>query len=833
MANTNPADYKARKEAFVSNLSGSSITEINLVTLVAAAAAFLWTALQKRYGFFQSYGLLAFTTDFLLNVGAILFAVTAYSSAPLFLNLALITPASPPRLVVRPFLTHYRGAMLVVTVVAILAVDFPIFPRRFAKVETWGTSLMDLGVGSFVFSAGVVSSRALFKTSRSGKRPHLASRVLQASRHAIPLLVLGIIRLISVKGLDYAEHVTEYGVHWNFFFTMALLPPFVELADALVDGFVRPRSLSYALLALAISLVYEVVLDNTSLLAYILISPRGPDLLSKNREGVFSFIGYLAIFLSGRGTGSTVVQLRDDYTLKAPKHLNASDLTVRERQRLLRGLAAGAAIPVALYCLSTSIYAFNLTVSRRLANLPYVLWVVAFNHIQIYLFALIEACGPQFSYEEADRAQLKSASSKIMQVFNKNGLVIFLVANLLTGLVNLTFNTLDASGIQAMAILIAYSAARLSSYGLVGAEVGLEVTPGPIKKRACEALAFTYGHIVHPPDTATRAAKSLALANMSDQQDIWFNVNGSVYFATGDNTNCTIAVCPVWASVYGYRPSLPFSSLLIALYALCMAIQVGLGVYYKTWSFMAAVLVGCIVEILGYAARILMYNNPWGDAGFIMQIVLITIGPVFFAAAIYVMIYRIVLYISPSSSRVPPVLFYWIFITCDIISLVLQAVGGAMSSTSNGGSQAGVNIALAGLAFQVATLTSFCVLAIDFAWRSRRISTTTGLPRRFLVFVFFLSAAAIFILIRCCYRVYELSEGYSRDSEALRSQPPFIALEGVMIVAAAWCLVGAHPGPVFYSSAARQDKRSLEEKLRQDGSSTTTDEEGKTGVVVV
>lgn len=29
------ANYKARKEAFVSNLSGGSITEINLVTLVA------------------------------------------------------------------------------------------------------------------------------------------------------------------------------------------------------------------------------------------------------------------------------------------------------------------------------------------------------------------------------------------------------------------------------------------------------------------------------------------------------------------------------------------------------------------------------------------------------------------------------------------------------------------------------------------------------------------------------------------------------------------------------------------------------------------------------
>lgn len=35
MAVSDNANYKTRKEAFVSNLSGGSITEINLVTLVA------------------------------------------------------------------------------------------------------------------------------------------------------------------------------------------------------------------------------------------------------------------------------------------------------------------------------------------------------------------------------------------------------------------------------------------------------------------------------------------------------------------------------------------------------------------------------------------------------------------------------------------------------------------------------------------------------------------------------------------------------------------------------------------------------------------------------
>ena len=93
------------------------------------------------------------------------------------------------KLVKQPYITAYRGGMLVVTAIAILAVDFPIFPRRFAKVETWGTSLMDLGVGSFVFSNGIVSSRALLKNTK--KKQRLLTRVYEGFRGGATLLIIG------------------------------------------------------------------------------------------------------------------------------------------------------------------------------------------------------------------------------------------------------------------------------------------------------------------------------------------------------------------------------------------------------------------------------------------------------------------------------------------------------------------------------------------------------------------------------------------------------------------------------------------------------------------
>ena len=42
----------------------------------------------------------------------------------------------------RPFVTVWRAHMMLMTIICILAVDFPVFPRSFGKCETWGTSLV-------------------------------------------------------------------------------------------------------------------------------------------------------------------------------------------------------------------------------------------------------------------------------------------------------------------------------------------------------------------------------------------------------------------------------------------------------------------------------------------------------------------------------------------------------------------------------------------------------------------------------------------------------------------------------------------------------------------
>ncbi len=106
-------------------------------------------------------------------------------------------------------------------------------------------------------------------------------------------------------------------------------------------------------------------------------------------------------------------------------------------------------------------------------------------------------------------------------------------------------------------------------------------------------------------------------------------------------------------------------------------------------------------------------------------LICLTIGPVFFAAAIYLTLTRIIVHYGTQHARISPKAVSLTFMGCDFVALVLQATGGAIADTAptRSGSLAGTHIMVAGLAFQTLTLLMFIAVAMDFAWnviRDRR-----------------------------------------------------------------------------------------------------------------
>ena len=72
----------------------------------------------------------------------------------------------------------YRSIMLLAACSVILAIDFSQTPRRLGKMKEYGVSVMDVGVGSFVFSASCVKWRSSSSSSNSNSSFYILSKIL-------------------------------------------------------------------------------------------------------------------------------------------------------------------------------------------------------------------------------------------------------------------------------------------------------------------------------------------------------------------------------------------------------------------------------------------------------------------------------------------------------------------------------------------------------------------------------------------------------------------------------------------------------------------------------
>ncbi|KAI5459594.1 RTA1 like protein-domain-containing protein [Mariannaea sp. PMI_226] len=273
-------------------------------------------------------------------------------------------------------------------------------------------------------------------------------------------------------------------------------------------------------------------------------------------------------------------------------------------------------------------------------------------------------------------------------------------------------------------------------------------------------------------------------------------------------SNCTEIGpgCPADESSLSYQPNLIANIIFTGIFAVSLFVHAVLGWKTRTISFLVSYMLGSTCETVGYIGRIMLHNNPYKLSSFLMQIVCLTTGPAFYSAGLYLCLARIVVIYGEKISRLPPVWYTRIFVTCDFISLSLQGAGGGVASAATKQStlSMGNNIMLVGLIFQIVTLVLFAGFCTDFVWRlnsfPNRISISSRHIRESRRFRGFLVAAVVTfmtIFIRCVYRVVELAGGWNNKLQ--REEAPFIILESCMIVVAAFAFAFFHPGHAFHN----------------------------------
>ncbi|KAI9150563.1 Efflux pump himE [Paramyrothecium foliicola] len=284
------------------------------------------------------------------------------------------------------------------------------------------------------------------------------------------------------------------------------------------------------------------------------------------------------------------------------------------------------------------------------------------------------------------------------------------------------------------------------------------------------------------------------------------------------------AACPVEATTYGYTPSLPPNIILLVVFAIVVCAQTVLGSLTKVYAFSIVVAIGALMETVGYGGRLMMHDNPWSQPGMRMQIVCLIIGPSFTAAGIYLTMKHAIIHYGAEASRLKPKLYTWIFIGCDIGSILLQAAGGGLAGAADDDMDllnTGNNIIIAGIAFQVATMVACGILTIDYTIRQVRRSrhaqqgvdfVATPGSRKAKLFLFAVGFAYLTVLIRCIYRLPEMAGGWGNPR--MRNEKEFLILDGLMIALAAVTLTIFHPGYFFpMMRSDRQAKQDHSESL--------------------
>lgn len=446
-----PAEYKVLHESYMQNNNGTSAVQVFLHIVPSYFALFHAIQLIPAAAIAHIPGrfVLEFSLivlPFVLNVTILNQMVMKISLTLAFTTIIAVVHQMKHKMHFMPFVqipgrkpqfvTLLRAMINVMTAVCILAVDFKVFPRELAKTETFGFGLMDIGVGMYVFSNGIV-----YKVNKEQKLN--MERVRDVCLSSLPLVVLGAARFLVTQEIDYQQHVSEYGVHWNFFITLAI----IKIIGSLIMDVIKDPEIA-KFLAITILCCHEMLL-HLGVSRYVLSTKIGrSNFVDANREGIASIPGYIALYLASAYVGSV---------MRPSAEIQPAKKFIRNAIKL--SFIAGVCWKMIYVCEDM------FGVSRRLANMGYVFWMLSLGTTLCVLLMFLEVFIYFVRFEEPKTPEQIMKGDDfcipytpvLLEAVNENGLAFFLGANLLTGLINIVFQTMLLEKAAALTIISYYS----------------------------------------------------------------------------------------------------------------------------------------------------------------------------------------------------------------------------------------------------------------------------------------------------------------------------------------------------------------------------------------
>ncbi|KAJ3549180.1 hypothetical protein NM208_g79 [Fusarium decemcellulare] len=251
-------------------------------------------------------------------------------------------------------------------------------------------------------------------------------------------------------------------------------------------------------------------------------------------------------------------------------------------------------------------------------------------------------------------------------------------------------------------------------------------------------------------------------------------------------------------SYYNYDPSLAAAIIFIIIFAISSILHLYQIIKTRTWFFIPFLL-GSLFETVGFIGRAIgAEESPnWTFGPYVMQTLLLLLGPTLYAASVYMMLGRLIRLLGAEKhSLIRPSWLTKFFLFGDIVSIALQGIGGGklVNAETRDDRESGERIIIGGLTVQLLFFGLFMVVTGLLHFRITRNPTATRISsvqvnwKRFLIIIYIASAL---ILIRSLFRMIEYIMGH--DS-VLQSQEVYIYVFDAALMAAATVMLNIfHP----------------------------------------
>ncbi|KAJ6557562.1 RTA1-domain-containing protein [Mycena capillaripes] len=254
-------------------------------------------------------------------------------------------------------------------------------------------------------------------------------------------------------------------------------------------------------------------------------------------------------------------------------------------------------------------------------------------------------------------------------------------------------------------------------------------------------------------------------------------------------------------SQYGYIPHEYVGIIFVTLFGLSTILHVGQATYHRMWFLFPTACLCGLGELVGWSGRLWSAFSPSFSNPYMMQITSTIIAPTPLIAVNFILLTRIVERLGPCYSRLTPTWYTSLFLSFDIIALVIQGAGGGLAATAVTIPEVnlGANIMLAGIVFQFVSIILYSTFAADFLqWyhKDRPIRSTQSergtMDAKLRTMIGALAFSTLVLFIRSIYRIIELATGW--NGRILHTEVYFNVLDGGMVVLAIFTLNIAHPG---------------------------------------